>query len=86
MLGLLIIFLCTVFFFFIISKTILKYMVKIIYYFNVRVTRCFILVAKGDMNEKRIRITGIRNENEKYMRMRYLELSNFRVSSEDLVA
>jgi hypothetical protein len=53
----LIIFLCIVFFFFVISRIILKYTVKIIYYFDVRVSQSFILVAEGEMNEKRTRIT-----------------------------
>lgn len=36
-----------------------KYKAKIVYYFDVRATQCLILVVEGDVNEKRLRTTGL---------------------------
>jgi hypothetical protein len=41
-----------------------SYTVKNIFYFDVWVTLCYILVAKGDMNERRMRITGLISYNQ----------------------
>lgn len=43
--------------------------VKIAYYFGVRMTQWLIVVAEGEINQKRLRTTGLRQKQRWYDRL-----------------